>query len=134
MKSSEDHGGATSRSEVAVVGCCNWAFLGYWQWYDDGGSEVCSSLRNLPKIYPQQRRDPPNLPKTTTQNQIEIANSKSPPKVKSKLEKKKKKNVQRRRRKKKENEKKKEREDSVKKKERVGMCLKVGGAGWVGVK
>ena len=114
---------------IAATGAC----LGFWQRCDDGGGEVGSSLRNLPEICPQQLKDPPNPPKTTTQNQIEIANPNSPPIVKSKLEKKKKED-QRKRRKKKENQKKKEREGLEKKKERVGVCLKVGEATQVGVK
>ena len=43
MKSSEDHGSTTSRSEVAVVGRCNWGLLGLlvavwcwrrWDWFE----------------------------------------------------------------------------------------------------
>ena len=43
MKSSKDHGSTTSRSEVAVVGRCNWGLLGLlvavwcwrrWDWFE----------------------------------------------------------------------------------------------------
>ena len=45
----------TSRLEVAVVGCCNWGWLGllvavwWWRQCDDGGGEVGLSLRNFLK-------------------------------------------------------------------------------------
>ena len=130
MKSSEDHGGATSRSKVVVVDRCNWGLFGFlvavwwWRWW--GWFKFEKFAWNLPTTVERSTQSTQNhhpksnwncKPKFTTHSQIQIRKEKE-----GGLEKKKKE----------EGKSEKERERRFREKERKSWRVFKGGWGHLG--